>query len=123
MNKRTKLLTQISLLVLFLNITTSFIGSNSYFENLINNLFLTSLICLMLGGTLLVLAKGVLNNFFNSIKRFSKSISYVDEYVSEQVKDNDNNLLIFPDFKITYHLLILGGLLFCFTFIISLLMS
>lgn len=119
MNKTIKSLISGLSIILFFNLIISYYGDHSYLINIINSIFLTSLICLMSGWVLFILEKGVLNNFFYSITRFYESISPLGQYVSDNHQKSKR--LTFPRFNYTYYLLFLGSLLFCLTLFLSIL--
>ncbi|WP_432354433.1 DUF3899 domain-containing protein [Sporosarcina sp. A2] len=68
----------VALAFLFLNVSTLFW----------DGFFLLGLVVFMIGGVLLLLEKGVFDFFFYSFKKFLKTSSKVESYVSEV---NDQN--------------------------------
>lgn len=113
MNKRILLI-----VVLFFNLLISSFGSLEYKITLLNNLFLTSMLLLIIGGSLFLLEGGFFNIVIYGFKKFYQKFSPVGRYVTE--KTNQNNKVVSFEFTSTNSLLIVGGTIFSVTFLIGL---
>lgn len=103
--------------VLIANFLLSIAGNLPYFKTLFNNLFLTSLLLLMIGGSLLILEGGFFNKMIYGFKKYYNKVSSVGRYVAEETNESEE---VAPfKFSATHMLLKVGGLLFVTTFLIG----
>ncbi|USK57638.1 DUF3899 domain-containing protein [Cytobacillus solani] len=85
-----------------------------------NLLFFIGLLLLMIGGVLFVLKGGMYTGIIYSFRRFYKSISKMEEYVSEQTGDPTERQIKSSLIDLyTYPIIISGASLFFFTLIAS----
>ncbi len=106
------------IVVLFFNLFISTFGSLEYKITLLNNLFLTSLLLLMIGGSLFLLEGGFFNIVIYGFKKFYQKFSPVGRYVTEETNQNEN--VVSFEFSSTNSFLIIGGTIFSVTFLIGL---
>lgn len=105
------------LIVIFINLFISAFSSIEYKLSLLNNVFLTSLLLLMIGGSLFLLEGGFFNIIIFGFKKFRRRMSTKGRYVAEQTDQNDTVASF--EFSSTNSFLIVGGLLFLCTFILG----
>ncbi|KXH80731.1 DUF3899 domain-containing protein [Sporosarcina sp. HYO08] len=70
--------------------------------------FLTGLVLFMCGGAFLLLEKGIFNFFFLSFRKFLKSTSKAEEYVSEVNGERQVIASLPMKFSFTRYLLLVG---------------
>lgn len=111
MNKNHKQLFLTTTIPIIICLMLSFIKQGFLIISFLNNLFLFSLILLILGCTLFVIQSGVFNGIIYSYLRFYKKTSKVGKYLVDLEGESEN--LIEPfDFSLSKPLLLAGGLLF-----------
>lgn len=88
-----------------------------------DNLFLMGLVCFLIGGTLLLLRKGVFKNMIRSFSIFINHSSKLQMYVSEKDTSIGGKIHASNDFIVAYYLLAGGILLIANSTIVSLLLA
>lgn len=106
------------LIVISINIFISIFKGLDFSITLLNNLFLTSLLLLMIGGILFLLEGGFFNIIIYGFKKFYHNFSTVGRYVAEETDQTDDVASF--EFASTNSFLIIGGCLFITTFLIGL---
>lgn len=85
-----------------------------------DNIFMFSLICLIIGGFLYLLEGGIFNNLFHSFKRFYKGTSKLQKYVSEaEYKEKPHKKSKLIDISIAINIFKIGLFLMLISMTIS----
>ncbi|KKO53492.1 DUF3899 domain-containing protein [Paenibacillus sp. DMB20] len=96
-------------------------AKGSLFMELVNLLSIISLLLLMAGAFMLVLQGGLFNGFLHSCRRFIEHSTKQGEYASRFHREG-KRWKEWGKFRLTYPLLLSGGILFIFTYVCSILM-